>query len=374
MKRIFFILFFWFLVGSLFAVKIEDIFIRGNSDSNSRTILFYFFEYDPDKDYTPGELERALQNWARRLERTGWFRNIYVTNEYTPENTVRISLELTESFFYTAQLFDRAVGFGKQNIWGKGKEIFFEVGTFQKKITLIDHMYNFSPFFYQVSLGTTEEDLVEYRGDFYQTFLTLRQKGEALVGWHVFPDHIMWVSLGGQSIVQTNQMPLERGGYLSLSYLVDTRRGYPSFSSGWHWQNDARWFFLSGGISWETTASWHTPLGKTWQLGLKWHHGLTYGKLQSSEKYLLRQINGLHTLSQSPGLLGDNCWDVHGEIRWKFWEVIPFVIFDMQLEAVAFLEGGEAWTEWRETPCDNYPFWTDGISFALQMRTYSLDG
>ncbi len=370
MKRIWYMLFYWVIVVPLFAVKIEEIFIRGNSDTNRRTILFYFFEYDPEKDYTNEELSRVLQNWTRRLERTGWFRNIQVNTEQTSENTVRVSLELTERFFYTAQLFDRAVGFGKQNIWGKGKEIFFEVGTFQKKITLVDHMYNFSPFFYQVSLGTTEEDLVEYRGDFYQTFPTLRQKGEALVGWHIFPDHVVRLCVGGQSIMQTNQMPLEEGGYISLSYLMDKRKGYPSFSAGWHWENNVKCFFPSFGVSWESTASWHTPVGKTWQLGLKWHHGLSYGTLRTSEAYLLRHINGLHTLSQSPGLLGDNCWDAHIELRWKFWEVIPFVIFDMQLEAVAFLEGGEAWKDW--TAFGRYPFVVYGAGLRIYVDLFAI--
>jgi hypothetical protein len=348
MKWVWYFVLLFLAIENLFGITIGRIFIRGNSETDPQTILFFFQEYKEGKEFTQNELDTALSNWVRRLERTGWFRNIRVMTEETNENHVDVSLELTERFFYTAQLFDHAIGFGKQNLWGKGKEIFFEVGPLQKKITLTDHMYNFWPLFYQVSLGTSQETLVEYIEDFYRTIPTLRQKGEAYIGWYLRPDHTLKGGLSGQIIMQTNQMPLETVSSLSVGYLIDTRRGYPAFSSGWHWENTVRLFVPGYAISWESTASTHTPIGKTWQIGAKWHHGLSYGSLPASGKYLLRTINGLHTLSQERGLLGDNCWDAHGEIRWKFWDVIPFLIFDIQLEAVGFLEAGEAWSRWEE--------------------------
>ncbi|MFN4215899.1 MAG: POTRA domain-containing protein [Brevinematales bacterium] len=374
MKGIWYCLLLLFLGQNLFGITIRHIVIRGNSETDPRTILFFFQEYEENKEFSTNELTTALSNWIRRLERTGWFRNISVTTEETEENKVDVSLELTERFFYTAQLFDHAIGFGKQNLWGKGKEIFFEAGPFQKKITLTDHMYNFWPIFYQVILGTTEENLIEYSNDFYRIIPSLRQKGEAHIGWHLRPDHTLKGGFSGQIIIQTNQIPIETLSFLSLGYLIDTRRGYPAFSSGWHWENTIRFYIPHYTVSWESIASTHKPIKKTWQIGAKWHHGFTYGFLPTSAKYLLRSINGLHTLSQEKGLLGDNCWDVHGEIRWKFWDVIPFLIFDIQLEAVGFLEAGETWNTWEEFGKNIFVVYGAGLRiyidrFAIRTET-----
>lgn len=356
--RFFFLL---FLFSPLYALTISEIALKGNSETAQETILFFFCEYNPSHDYSEPELSQALSNWVRRLERTGWFRNISITTEQTDTNSVKISLELTERFFYTVQLYDHAVGFGKQNLWGKGKEVFFEVGAIQKRIILTDHMYHFSPFFYQIALGTTEGEMTEYRNNFYQSLATLNQEGSIIGGYRIFPDHSIKFLLSGQIVKQTNQLPLEQVVQASLSYQIDNRKGYPSFRSGWYLENDLHSYAFLWSLSWETTFTTYHSLSPRWVVGIKWHHGVSTGELPASRKYLLRQINGLHTLSQSPGLIGNNCWDAHLELRWQFWDVIPFVIFDMQLEAVGFVEAGEAWQTWQEWGSHPYGIYGGGI-------------
>ncbi|MGC8764803.1 MAG: POTRA domain-containing protein [Brevinematia bacterium] len=336
---------FFFLLNKSFGQTINNINISGNNISKKETILFFFYEYTYQnrRNFSEEALINSLKSFKRRLERTGWYRNIkveFITNS-NDITLVDINVSFTEKIPYTLYLKNNYLGIGKYNIWGEGKEIAFEIGLNHKSIKITDRMFNFSTYFYECYLGSESFLFSQFVNDSYEETQLLKQRGYFRLGNNIFPDNQLFLQANLLWIQDTNQVTLKNLNYFTLSWVFDITEGYPVILNGLKLGSYFN-FYTDLLFSLEDEINAYLNIFPGVVIAIRLHSIFSYPELPPYQKYSLRSMNGLRTLSSFSGMIGDNVWDGHLEVRWAFWDVIPFLLYDLQLEAFAFAEMGEA--------------------------------
>ncbi len=355
-----------FFLNQSFSLTISNINITGNNISKKETILSFFYEYtyQNKRNFSEKELIDSLKAFKRRLERTGWYRNVevgFVSNS-NDNNIVEVNVGFVEKIPYTLYVKNNFLGVGKYNIWGEGKELIFEIGLDHKSIKISDKMFNFSTYFYECYLGSESYELYEFLNDEYTKSRLLRQRGYVKAGNNIFPDNQLFLQANLIWIQTTNQLTLKNINYFTIGWLFDTTEGYPIIINGIKSYNLLN-FYTDLSFSLENDFSTYLSFFPSLVIALRLHLILSYPELPVYQKYSLRSINGLRTLSHFPGMIGNNVWDGHLELRWAFWDVIPFLLYDLRLEAFSFVEIGEA----REKISE---FGTPHIVYGAGIRVY----
>ncbi len=336
-KVLFFILFF---VNLSYSLKIKNINFIGDVVTKKATLLSYFPEYY--KEFSEEELKFAIKNWKRRLERTGWFRNIKIEVVNITEREVDINISFTEKIPYTVYFKNNYIGIGKYNIWGEGKELYFEAGLLHKSIRIVDRIFNWTPYFYEFYAGNEQFNLYEYLNNEIEKTEILRQRVYGIVGNNIFPDQKILLTVSIEWFQNTNDNENSRNVTFSkISWIYDITEGYPVVKNGFKWENSFS-FYTDFKILLETDFKGYLKIFETLVLASRVHFGFSYSELPIYHRFNLQGINGLRTLSSLPGLIGNNVWDTHFELRWAFWDVVPFLLYDLQLEAISFIDIGEA--------------------------------
>ncbi|MCX7821173.1 MAG: hypothetical protein N2258_05805 [Brevinematales bacterium] len=339
MKKILAILLFF---NTGYSVTIKNINFIGDAVTKKVTLLSFFPEYYEKKDLSDEELKKIIKNWKRRLERTGWFRNIKIDVINLENNEVDINLSFTEKIPYTVYFKNNYIGIGKYNIWGEGKELYFEAGLSHKSIKIIDRIFNGTSYFYEFYAGSELFTLHEYlNGEIEKKDLS-RQKLDAKIGNNILPDQKISFKISLEWFQDTNDNENSKNiNYSTISWSYDTTEGYPVVKNGLKWENNLK-FYTDFKFLVETDFKGYFMIFETLILGSRLHIAFSYPELPIYHKFNLQGINGLRTLSIMPGLIGSNIWETHIELRWAFWDVVPFLLYDLQLEALGFVDIGEA--------------------------------
>lgn len=323
------------------AVTIKDITVSGNDQTDSATILHYFYENEAGRDWDTNSLHSALGRFGERLERTGWFRDVDV-KETLSNSQASVHVTLKEKIPYSLTAGNLYVGLSKYNLWGKGKVVRFEIGPIRQKIMLEDRMFQFSRFSYSIALGKEEHYYYTLATNTVTQNLLLRKTVQASVGVTLFPDLDLTLVNNNIWLDQTNNTKVDSQYRIGLKLDFDKRAGYPSVEKGFYLSCQGHYLIPQNAFQGEITAQFYLPLFRDLIFAAKAHLGVLTAPLPEYFQFNLRDIDGLRTLTALPGLIGNDCWDAHAEARWAFWDVIPFFIFDMRLEALAFLDAGEA--------------------------------
>ncbi len=324
-----------------YPITIKQIDITGNDRSQQETILHFFYENQTNKIWTETELDSALKRFKERLERTGWYSAIEIGKTINGDNA-EIQVSLKEKSSYSIWAGNLYLGLSKYDLWGKGKVIEFEAGPIEKKITIQDWMFNYSDVFFSVALGAEDYYTYTYITNAYNQQELVRNVGNATVGTLLFPDTFIDINTRNYWIENTNGTSITSYHTAGLKFAYDRRAGYPSAKNGENTDIGINYIYPYNMVQIEGSVQYYYEFIKNWVLAAKLHAGYTSGDVPVYAKFDLRTIDGLRTLSQFSGMIGNDCYDMHGEIRWAFWDVIPFIIFDMQLEALALFDFGEA--------------------------------
>ncbi len=367
-----FILSLTLLINQAYSITITKIEYKGLGESHTNMILSFFKEYQPGKDWEPEQLNRVLNRVADRMTITGWFKNVSVTNISTNKNEAHILFDFQERISYTAWLGDLYVGLTKFNLWGKGKVVSFEVGPYRQLVFIQDKMLNFTPFSYIFELGAKEIFWQTYSNNTYaETKILCRiLRGDA--AYEIIPDGMIHLNFTAIKLVElTNNIKIDSYFDVGLGLSYDRTAGFPVINSGWKSKLDMKYVFGPNFLKTEFKINLYQKVSKTIHFSEFLHGGFntTSADIPSYHMFSLRNIDGLHSLTQGlSGMIGNYVWDVHGEFRWAFWEVIPFLlIFDLQIEAVAFIEAGEA----RITPDTlGNPHFVYGGGLRFYMNTF----
>lgn len=331
-----------FIPAALFSVTVRSVTVAGIESSDTNTILNFFHENSPGRTWADErELAAALDRFRDRLVRSGWFRGVTVSNR-VENDLADVTVTLVEKMPYFVTVGNLYAGVKKYNLWGKGKSVGFEIGPVRQKISLEDPMVLFTRAGYALSLGQEEWVYSPVVTNVYQPVPAIRQFIEASAGTGLFPDFTVTLLSRNIWIKSTNGTSLAKSFRAGLRAEYDRRAGFPSVRSGFLVSLSG--YYMIERSSWlaEGVTLLYVPIGRDFVIAGKAHAAVAGTDLPEELKFSLRGPDGLRTLSHLPGLTGNRMWDAHLEFRWNFWEVIPFLIFDMQLEALAFLEAGEA--------------------------------
>lgn len=336
----------FFLLLSALALQMHSVTIRevnmtGNDQTDPAAILHFFYEYDVVRNWAPEELNAVLQRFSERLERTGWFRDVEVRESVSNEQAI-VRVSLKEKIPYSVTAGNLYLGLSKYNLWGKGKTVRFEIGPIRQKIVLEDRMFYFSRFFYSITLGKEENYYFSYETNTIVQNLLLRKTVQIALGLTLLPDLDLSLINNNFWLDYTNNVKLDKQYRVGLKLDYDKRAGYPSVEKGYFLSWQGHYIIPQNVLQTEVFAQFYLPLFKDLILAAKGHLGALSSPMPEYFQFNLRDIDGLRTLSSFSGLTGNDCWDIHTEARWSFWDIIPFFIFDMRLEALAFLDTGEA--------------------------------
>lgn len=358
-----------FAVSSAFGYQITEIDFVEKMESSTNTVLNYFHEYYPGKEWTLTELDDALINFHNRLLTSGWFKEIEIEYEEIGSNDLKLIIGLEESFPYRLWTGDLYFGLSKINLWGKGKEVAFEIGPIQQKIIITDNMFWFSKFFFKIALGTEQYDYtISSNGLGYIENEIQRRIGELTLGYRLFPDAEIKAMLKNYKLEYTNNILIDNYNMIGIEFDLDRRIGYPNFYSGWNTVFDMYYIHPQNALRMELFANYLYPIQKSIIIKGRAHAGYVTGDVPDYQKLSLRSIDGLRTLADLDGMIGDVCWDAHLEVLWAFWDAIPFLfIFDLQLEALAFLDVGESRSSFSEL---GRPHWTYGAGLRIYLETF----
>ncbi len=358
MKRF---LIFLFCCNTLYSVSIGNININGDVVSKKSTILFFSPELKDKKSFSDEELDNILSNWKRRLERTGWYRNIRIEKVvHEDTNEVDITITFSEKIPYTLYFKNNYIGIGKYNIWGEGKELYFEAGFSHKSIRIIDKIFNGGPYFYEFYAGS---EVFEYNKSILEKETLLRQRGYGKIGNNIFPDNQISTTVSLEWFQSTNGVETYKNiNSFALNWIYDITKGYPVIKEGLRLETFLK-IYKDFDFCFDVDLRGYFKVFETIVLANRLHFGISFPELPVYHKYNLKNINGVRTLSLLDGLSGNNVWDFHSELRWAFWDVVPFLLYDLQLEALAFFDIGEARDKFNE-------FSTPHIVYGCGLRIY----
>lgn len=372
MKKIFFI---WLLLGFKIAYPftISNIIINGITVSRKETILSFFYEYtyQGKRNFSEKELIEITRNTKRRLERSGWYRDVEVTF-YTNTNNmdfVDIRITLSEKTPYTIYLKNDFIGIGKYNLWGKGKEAILELGLSHKGIKLSDRMYEFTPFFYEVYVGSQSYSYSIIQNESYEEIPLLRQMGYLTGGYSFTGDDNFHIKINAEWLQETNYNPICNLYYIEGGYKIDKRTGYPMVISGYYLELNSRIYSINWVPYLEIDLRFYIPLFQSLIWANRFHFLSFFGELPIYYRIDLRDINSLHTLSSSPNLIGNKSYDIHTELRWSFWDKFVFLLFDVQMEALLFGELGECVNEFSEFSKPHYVY---GSGLRIYLDSFAI--
>lgn len=369
MRRFAILLFMICIFGSVQAYQIGEFEFDDRMESATNTVLNYFHEYYPGKEWTLNELGSALTNFKQRLVTSGWYKEVNISFQKIASNEVKVNVDVEDSFAYRIWTGDLYFGLSKINLWGRGKEVAFEIGPIQQKIVIADNMFQYSKFFFKIALGTEEHTYTSMtNGLGYVENKVQRRIGEFTLGYRLFPDAKLKAMLRNYKLEYTNNVLIDNYNMIGLEFEYDKRVGYPNYYKGWNGVLDLYYIHPQNAFKAELFANYLYPIQKSIILKGRAHAGFITGDVPSYQKISLRNIDGLRTLSDFDGMIGDICWDAHFEVLWAFWDAIPFLfIFELQLEALAFLDVGEARASFSDL---GRPHWTYGAGLRIYMETF----
>jgi hypothetical protein len=369
MRRPLLILISFLFYTQIFSITIKSFQFIGLDQSDERTILNYFYEYQTNKIWMDDTaLSNDLERFGKRLERTGWFRNISISHALSHDEAY-VTVTLTERIPYSAWFGNLYLGVSRYNLWGKGKTIKFEIGLNWEKIILEDLMFNYSPFSYSITLGNEQASFFNYTTNTYAQNTVFRKMANISLGAVLLPDIFCRLISQNYFLSETNSRNIGSYHKMGFSLEYDRRAGYPAVYEGADLFVSSCYIYPENSVQLESSIEGYYPFLKGLVLAGRAHLGYLSGYNPDYIKFYLRNIDGLRTLSQYPGLLGNFCWDIHSELRWAFWDLIPFVIFDMQLEALAFVEAGEARDNVSEMGRPHYVY---GSGLRIYIDTFAI--
>jgi len=334
---------FFLTFTNVYAFKIDGFLFKGFGDTSTNTILHFFYEYRPDKEWNKQELSKALVRTGERLERTGWFRNISVTHIERENGENLVLFYLNERFPYSFWSGSIFAGVKRYNIWGKGKAISFEIGPYQQNVRIEDAMIAFSRFSFDIRLGAEEFTYYTMPDNLYLEHNVLRRFASFNAGYRVIPDGYVNLIGAFHKIEElTNQIKIDSYMKTGLRLKYDRIAGYPAINKGIRATLDLFYLFNVNALETTLTAEFFQQPHKKFALSQKLNAGYISEAVNEYQQFSLRNINGLRTLNHIDGLIGNVCWNADIEARWKFWEPIPFLVFDMEIEAIVFFAIGEA--------------------------------
>jgi hypothetical protein len=370
---ILFYLFVFFIDKNAFCINISNVIITGNSISTTNTILSFFYEYfyEGKSFFSTSEFTIATNDFIRRLERTGWYRNLRInciTSTNHP-NVCDIEVSLEEKIPYTVYLKNDHIGIGKYNIWGKGKEVIFEVGFSHRAIRIVDRMFNYSPLSYDIYLGSENFSYEEFNGNSYEKSTLVKQKGCVKIGYVFFKDNKVYLLSGIDWLSTTNNEGITNNFYFDLGWAFDRRYGFPVVYRGFYLEAKTKFYSFSIIPLLELEFAHYLDFLSTLVWANRIHTVFCFYDLPPYYKENLRDINGLRTKGEMVNLIGNSSYDIHTELRWNFWEKFPFLLFDVQLEAVVFFELGEAVSSLNAWSIPNYVY---GCGLRVYLDTFAI--
>lgn len=328
------------------SVVIKEFQFEGLSKSDTNTILHFFHENVDDKDWNIADLDKTLKRVAERMTITGWFRDVSISNISTNANEAVLLFKFQERIQYTAWLGNLYVGITKFNLWGKGKLVSFEVGPYRQLCIIEDRMFLFSRFSYSVILGAKEFNWLTYASSQYTETKILSRIVTADIGFRVIPDGLVHLIFGSTKLEGlTNKIKIDTYFDAGIRLSYNRTAGFPAINKGWNATIDALYIFGPNVFKTEFSAKFYQKLSKRFHLSEAIHGGyISSSSIPTYHMFSLRHIDGLRTFTQGlDGMIGTTVWDAHLELRWAFWDIIPFLyIFDLQIEAIVFIETGEA--------------------------------
>lgn len=342
MKKLLFLLstFVVFTSTAFYPLTIQEIHFIGRDTSEKSTLLHFLYE-GTNRNYSPEDLSNTLTRYEERLERTGWYKNVVIFSEISFDHaTVTVNLE--EKTPYSFWVGNFYLGLSRYNLWGKGKTVNFEIGPVRRKIIIEDQMFQMSDFFYSIDLGSEEYSYYSYPDTNYLEIDALRRLADFNIGKIIFPDIAFSLSSQNHWLDQTNGFRI--GAYNKLGAILDfdRRAGYPFIYKGESFQISSFYIFPHHAVQIEGSLNGYWQILQGIVIAGRAHGGWISSEVPDYLRFSLRNIDGLRTLNPFPGMIGNTCYDLHGELRWAFWDLIPLFIFDMQLEALTFVDAGEA--------------------------------
>lgn len=367
LKKLFIFALFFFNLS--YSLKIKNINFTGDAVTKKTTLLSFFPEYYEKQEFSEEELKKVIKNWKRRLERTGWFRNIKIDIINLETNDVDINIHFTEKIPYTVYFKNNYLGIGKYNIWGEGKELYFEAGLSHKAIKIIDRIFNGTSYCYEFYAGSEQFYLYEYVNDEIEKTELSRQRVYGKLGNNIFPDQKISLAIHLEWFQNTNDNETSKNVNSStLNWIYDVTEGYPVVKNGIKWENNFK-FYTDFNFLIESDFKGYFQIFETLIFGSRIHFALSYPELPIYHKFNLQGINGLRTINYMDGLIGSNVWDLHLELRWAFWDVVPFLLYDLQLEALGFIDIGEA-----QDKIENFgkPHIVYGCGIRIYLDTFAI--
>lgn len=356
-------------VSAASALSVRNIQFQGVENTEEAVLLHYFPEYLDGNDFrNEAELDTALDRWKERLEQTGNFREIEITREIQG-GQADVTLAFREKIPYSFWIGNFFLGVGRYNLWGKGKNLKFEVGPVRQKVIIEDQMIGYSGFYYSFTLGKEEYSYFTFETNIYNPRSLVRKMGNAIVGWGLLPDLKLELQSLNLFFDETNGDKLGSENKIGLKLVFDRRKGYPVARDGFYSEIQAFYLFPYRLFELDAAANAYLSFLPTLGAAFRAGFGMIGGSVPEYLQYTLRDIDGLRSLTHFPGMTGNIKWDAHAELRWAFWEPIPFVIFDMRLEAVGFYDVGEARGSFKELGSPHHVL---GGGLRITMDTFCV--